>query len=273
MDKPGNVYVYDTRYSSMYSAVTLTPEYESGCIGNVGKMEAESKENGSCKLLSISNDVNLCIFKDKALMFLLDNCLDPNVFVEVELTQRGRKTMKRPPVVVKAYRKYLRLVDNGNAHRAAFGIEQRTLRKHNNTFMSVMKSAIFCNAALIWADIYNQTIISHKELMVQWINNIAQKAWSMNPDRHKLKPRKVSMDSLKRSLICSAEEHRLIEYSKDRRKQIECKYCRWVLGIRRLTTWKCSAHKIRDIPFGFCKRRHCFQLWIIHRQQQDSIYD
>ena len=76
------------------------------------------------------------------------------------------------------------------------------------------------------------------------------------------------MTALQRSLLSNRTEHRLIPYNKERKRQIECKYCKWIKGETHYTTWKCSACVVFDTPFGFCKRRRdhgsCHKLWHRH---------
>ena len=290
VDAPRNVYVTDLKYTSVYSAETLTPEYSSGQIGNIQSTrnhlpKGYNRETGEYGLFSTARwknrvknmdkgdfvqffcgDVNLCVWKDKSTLYLIDNCVDPDLYVDIQVTHNKRRRTITVPAVVKAYRQYLRLVDCGNEHRASFGIEQKSLRKHNNTFMGILESVVFCNGALIWADVWQQRSTNQKELRVEWINQVCQKAFAQNPDKLKLKPRRLSMASLRRSTLCSAEEHRLIPFRSDRNRQIECKYCRWYRSTRKLTTWMCSACKVNDAPIGFCKKRRCFQLWPMHEE-------
>ena len=69
------------------------------------------------------------------------------------------------------------------------------------------------------------------------------------------------MTALKRSSLCIGENHALVAFDRQHRKrQIECKHCRWVRGERKLTTRKCSVCKMSDVPFEFCKERNCFAL-------------
>lgn len=65
------------------------------------------------------------------------------------------------------------------------------------------------------------------------------------------------MNSLRQALVISGEKHQLIPYSKNRKRQIECKYCRWFSEERKLTIWKCSECRVYDLSFGFWKNRAC----------------
>ena len=164
---------------------------------------------------------------------------------------------------VKYYCGTKNMVDVGNARRAQYGLERRIRRMHNNVHMASLEALVFINADIITATLHNKTRFDHEEWREEWIEAVEDENNTVFGT--KLKPRHLTMKMIRRSINGNHRNHRLVEYKRDRSKQIECKYCRKILKKRQMTTWMCDTCDVLGQPVGFCSaRRPCFRLWPLH---------
>ena len=223
--------------------------------------------------------VNLTIWKEKSWMYIMDNCVNPYNYTTVqrkvknESGSRVRKTFE-VPLTVKYYCATKNMVDVGNARRAQYGLERQTRRMHNNTFMAGLESLVFVNGDILSAALHRQTRFDPEELRIEWIESVEQENNIVNGT--KLKPRRLTLTNIRRSINGNHRAHHLVPYKVNaRRAQIECKYHRQVLHERKMTTWMCDTCNVLGNPVGFCNsaRTACWSLWSLHNGAGDANED
>ena len=158
-----SVYFWDIKFSSMFLNDTLLPSLGNVCCGNVMKTRrhlptgtnSTTGEKGLFQTVAWQNRTkalkkgefiqlgcrhnNLCCIKDRGLMYLLDSGINPDKFVNYDFLDDTEVRTVPVPIVFQLYRDNMRFVDVANSHRANFGIEQKSVRKHNNTMMADME--------------------------------------------------------------------------------------------------------------------------------------
>ena len=214
-------------------------------------------------------DLNLTVWKDKAVMYLFDNVCNPNCFVEITRKYKNETVTAAVPVVIREYCLKKNWVDVGNEIRAGFGIERRCTRIHTNTWMAAAEQIIFCNAALLWADLHQLKRYDASQLRSEWIDCIVRQWHNEYPSKMKLRPRRRTKQVLERNSLGSAKQHRLEKY-RGKSKQIQCVHHSLYLQERKDTTWHCPACEVHGNPAGFCKKHGCFDNYIVHRDMRQS---
>ena len=289
----GVIYVQDSKFNSVYVHETIGEEHNCNFIGPVvwtrshlpnshnksktkfgyfasdrWKRRVKAMKRGDFVQFYCGN-LNLTVWKDKSVMYILDNCVNPDRFAKVTTGQHEMIV----PIVCHLYRKHHSMVDIANERRAAFGIERRSVRKHRNIFMGLAEQLIFVNSALLWADIHQKQRFNAKELRTEWVKNVVRKALALRPNITRLKARRMTVSGIRDSIMTKPGRHRLIRYvSASKNKRITCKYCSLKLKKRSVTYYRCSVCEVYGNPVGFCHPDDgdCFALWELHDHEHSD---
>ena len=114
----------------------------------------------------------------------------------------------------------------------------------------------------------------HRELRRNYLHEMV--ALYIDTFHPPLKPRPLSMKNIANSIRGKTTTHQIINFVPNRpKRQIKCKHCYKVHGVRRDTTYCCSVCGSDDAPVGLCHPstdRKCFDEWELHKESDPLLH-
>ena len=285
-DCEDEIYTMDSRYMSVLVATDIASEYEIGVVGVINptrkclpkslfkskrfQQEVKRMKKGDTfQFVCDDRDESgrilvLTAWMDSKLVLLLDNCLNP--FVLAPVVRRspngpGFETFDVPKVC-SFYGEMMGEVDASSMHKVGYGIDIKHRRNHNRQMWMLFEQYVLINPALVLADNWNASDVSHKRLryslLIRWHRE--QRIYQREKNgRLYRKPKPITIEAQLNSTLASSRDgeaqHCLRKYRLNAKSdQVKCRQC----GMK--TTYVCTG--CRPIK-GYCNPnsqhgRQCF---------------
>ena len=248
------IYVMDSRYTSVYVATEVARKRECAIVGVIsrarrclpksfwkdgsdGALEIKALQKGEyIQFRDEEHQLNLTIWQDTETVWLLDNCINPFARGEVTRQDDDQRVTYLVPYVCRFYNKHMGNCDAAGKHRSDYEIDIKSKRHHNRTFLGLLDFYAFVNPALVVTDNYGRRTVQHRklrrQLVLKWTSDY--KKYLVRKREFKRKPKPITMEARQNStnlvMGMTNRSHHQVKYRAKKGStsdQVRCWWCEY----------------------------------------------